>query len=276
MKKKILIYLMMIIGIMLIIGGIIYSVKVSNNYYELSKITDINLDNLYIRGRASYYDAALNYLYGDKIKAKRLSNGSTSQEEMIYYDEKGKEKLKITFIGNQNQVKINKTEYLYKENNKNKHKTKELYPNKDQSECEKMIYNIIKLYDKDDYYVWDYYTNNDYEYPDKYTKGVIFRNAGFEITVLEYKDNSIDEDYEKECERIISSFGASLESTNNTETKKINNYIGGNDKFTFTVIKYNKLIITIGYSNDYIYEDPTESKNNIDLLNKYLKEQNII
>lgn len=274
MKKM---YLIIVIIIVLFSIGIIYNKKHNDNrYFDLSHITNENLDSLYIKGRNSDYNKALNYLYGDKSKATKLSDGSTAHEILIFYDENGKEKLKIDFLGNQNQVRIDNIKYLYKEKNIANHRTKELYPDKNKSDCEKLLFNIIKLYDNDDRYMWDYYKEKGYDYPENYTNGVHFSNEGVNVTILEYDGNTIENDYIKECNRIESWYGGKLIDSFTSEIKKINNYIGANEDFKFTVIKYDKFIISIEYSYDYRYQNSIEVNKNIETINKYLKELNIL
>ena len=91
---------------------------------------------------------------------------------------------------------------MYKEKNIANHRTKELYPDKNKSDCEKLLFNIIKLYDNDDRYMWDYYKEKGYDYPENYTNGVHFSNEGVNVTILEYDGNTIENDYIKECNRI--------------------------------------------------------------------------
>ena len=133
-------YLIVVPILVIIIGFIVNN---SNQYYDLSHIANKDLDNLYIKGRNSRYNKALNYLYGDRIKAAKLPDGFSDDVPLIFYDENGKEKLKILFYSNQKLVRINNKKYLYMENNIAIHRAKELYPDKNKSDCEKMMFNIM-------------------------------------------------------------------------------------------------------------------------------------
>ena len=50
-------------------------------------------------------------------EARNIIRMIERDELLIFYDENGKEKLIIDFLGNQNQVRIDNIKYLYKEKN---------------------------------------------------------------------------------------------------------------------------------------------------------------
>lgn len=270
-----------IIIVLVIVVGVGYLIFVNGgNYESLSKITNVDLNNLYIRGRNNGYNAMLNSLYGNSTKANKLSNGSTAHENYEYYDENGNKKLVITSLGNQYQVIIDKKEYIYKTTNSNKYEVKELYPDASKSDSEKLLSDIIKLYKDDKEYTWDYYSSKNHEdYPSNYKNGVKFYNEGITVTILDYDNNVIDKDLEKETQRLAHWNGAKLINTTNTSKGEIRFYKESNPIFTDTIIKNNNLLIIINYSRDYNHVDAKEKKEmntNIDTLDKFLKDNNYL
>ncbi len=264
-------------GVFLITCFILFMYKSNNvvKYQNLSKIVNVDINDLYIKGRRNN-DFILNGLYGEYGNSNESSG--LWPEKYIYYDANGNEKLSIEYQGSI--VKVNDKKYLFERNDNNKYKytAKEIYPDKNKNDCEKLLYNIIKLYDNDDEYSWNNLTHNNTDAIKNYKDGVLFSNYGFAIRIYEYENgnNSIDDDYMNECkyvEKIDYKFSNNYKTTNGYVKEYVHKVI---DFDKYYVIKYNNLLITIIYSS---VEDPEEKDNindNIKILEDYLKKEKII
>ncbi|MBQ3298305.1 MAG: hypothetical protein IJG97_05905 [Bacilli bacterium] len=264
-------------GFFLIICFILFMYKANNvvEYQDLSKLVNVDLNDLYIKGRRND-DFILNGLYGEYGNSNKSSG--LWPEKYIYYDANGNEKLNIEYQGSI--VKVNGKKYLFEKNDNNKYKytAKEIYPDKNKNDCEKLLYNIIKLYDNDDEYSWYNLTHNNTDAVKNYKNGVLFSNYGFTIRIYEYENgnNSIDDDYVSECKYVEEDDYKFLNNYKNANGE-VSEYVHKVVEFNkYYVIKYNNLLITISYIS---VEDPEEKDNindNIKILEDYLKKEKII
>ena len=278
LAKGVLIFEIIVLLVIIIINSIIMirNNREENKDYSLSEIVDEDLNNLYIRGRSPEADAMLNYTYGSHKYASSLSDGSTTHNGRIYYDKDGNVKLTLDFLDNENQVYVNGEKYIYSDENTTiSYKTHELYPDPNNSEAESLVYNIVKLFENDDEYWWNDYdvAYNQEDYPQNFETGLYFYNKGVSMTVLEYNDNSVlDEDYKKEVERIKTWNGATISN----EEENVTYLDGENKDFRFIVIKYNNLLISVNEVTNDSGSYTEEYTENINIVENYLKEQNII
>ncbi len=266
----------------LLIGGVfliicfILIMKTANNvveYQELSKLVNVDLNDLYIKGRRDN-DFILNGLYG-KYGNSNLSS-SLWPYQYIYYDAAGNQKLNIEYKGNI--VKVNGKQYLFKKTDNNKYKAKEIYPDGNKNYCEKFLYNIIKLYDNDDKYSWNNLTHSNSGAIKYFKDGVLFNNYGFIIRIYEYEkeNNRIDDDYVNEC-NYVGNNKYTLSNNYKNSNGEVKEYVDKVIEFNkYFVIKYNNLLITIIYSSVEDPEDNDSINENIKILEDYLKKEKIL
>lgn len=270
MKKSKIIILGVLLIIFIVLG--VFLLIKNNKFYSLNKIIDIDLNDVYIRGRDPYYDASLNYKYGNYIYAQSLSNGDTANEVEVFYDKNNVELFKLVFLGNRNQVEINSVKYIYDESYTTEYKCKEIYPNKDNN-CDKIVNDIIQLFDEDDSYMWDYRKDETFGVNLYCTNETYFTNAGISLDVIEFNSKS---KVDQACNAIISNikswYGATIQSQNDNSIR----LSGANTDLQFVLIRDNNFLFILHEYTYDIYQTGEDLELNIKIVEDYLKQKGIL